>query len=69
MQKKINDLSEKGEDIILCGYLNNHPNMILALSDRVNEALQNTTESDFEHLFDTRTKKGGGYVEYYPYNG
>jgi len=65
MEKKINDLREKNEDIVLCDYLNNHPNMVRSLSDRVNEVLQNTAEDPS----DSRTKKGGGYVEYYPYNG
>ncbi|QHE51618.1 sirohydrochlorin chelatase [Pontibacillus sp. HMF3514] len=65
MQKKINDLRENNEDILLCDYLNNHPNMVRALSDRVNEVLKNTAEDSS----DVSTKKGGGYVEYYPYNG
>lgn len=40
MQKKINGLSSDDQEIILCGYLGNHPSMVDALAERVHEALQ-----------------------------
>lgn len=40
MQKKINALSSEEQQIILCGYLGDHPAMVDALAERVHEALQ-----------------------------
>ncbi|WP_203341149.1 sirohydrochlorin chelatase [Planococcus beijingensis] len=40
MQKKINALSSDDQQIILCGYLGNHPSMVDALAERTQEALQ-----------------------------
>ncbi|WP_298824949.1 sirohydrochlorin chelatase [uncultured Planococcus sp.] len=41
MQKKISGLSSDEQQIILCGYLGDHPSMVDALAERVHEALQN----------------------------
>lgn len=41
MQKKISGLSSYEQQIILCGYLGDHPSMVDALAQRVHEALQN----------------------------
>lgn len=40
MQKKINALSSDDQQIILCGYLGDHPSMVDALAERTQEALQ-----------------------------
>lgn len=40
MQKKINALSSDEQQIILCGYLGDHPSMVDALAERTQEALQ-----------------------------
>ncbi|AQQ53578.1 sirohydrochlorin chelatase [Planococcus lenghuensis] len=40
MEKKINSLSTKNQEFILCQYLGNHPAMVDALADRVHETLQ-----------------------------
>lgn len=39
MQKKISGLSSYEQQIILCGYLGDHPSMVDALAQRVHEAL------------------------------
>ena len=40
MQKKINALSSDEQQIILCGYLGDHPSMVDALAERTQEALR-----------------------------
>src|SRR5690606_21650198 len=40
LQKKINALSSDDQQIILCGYLGDHPSMVDALAERTQEALQ-----------------------------
>ncbi|MFD2926147.1 sirohydrochlorin chelatase [Halobacillus naozhouensis] len=40
MEAKINEVQKKGQQVVLCQYLGNHPIMIDALTDRVNEALR-----------------------------
>lgn len=40
MQKKINQLQTNDQQVILCHYLDNHPAMVNALTDRVYEALE-----------------------------